>query len=115
MKTDTENKTKTIDDRSVDQGRRKALAKLGMLAVAAYAAPMLMTLSEAHASSGGGSGSGMTGSGAGSTRTTGGSSTTISTGSSTGGGAGGGNAWQPANKVATSSKAPFLSKLVFIM
>jgi hypothetical protein len=44
--------------------RRQLLVRLGLLAGAAYAAPVLLQLSEAHASgSGGGKGSGKKGSG----------------------------------------------------
>ena len=48
-----------INEESVDIGRRKALSRLGLAASAAYAAPVLMTLSQsAHASGGDGGGGG---------------------------------------------------------
>ena len=50
------------DRNTVDMARRKALAKLGILTIAAYAAPVLMTLSEAHGKDSSGS-SGSSGSG----------------------------------------------------
>lgn len=51
MKSNTNAKNKAI-------GRRQALARIGLLAGAAYAAPTLLQLSQAHASGGGGGGSG---------------------------------------------------------
>ena len=59
-------KLETIEnsEETVDLGRRSALSRLGLAASAAYAAPVLMTLSQsAHASSGGGSGGGNSGGG----------------------------------------------------
>jgi hypothetical protein len=51
-------------EETVDLGRRSALSRLGLAASVAYAAPVLMTLSQsAHASSGGGSGGGNSGGG----------------------------------------------------
>jgi hypothetical protein len=56
--------TTEISEELVDLGRRSALSRLGLAASAAYAAPLLMTLSQsAHASSGGGSGGGNSGGG----------------------------------------------------
>lgn len=48
MNEDIENQTET--EESIDTERRKALSKLGLVASAAYASPVLMTLSKsAHA------------------------------------------------------------------
>ena len=45
-------KNKSNNPEQVDLSRRKALSRLGMVATAVYAAPVLMTLSQsAHASS----------------------------------------------------------------
>ena len=44
-----DNKTENHED--IDLGRRNAFRKLGLAATAVYAAPALMTLSQAHASS----------------------------------------------------------------
>ena len=54
-------KLETIEnsEETVNLGRRSALSRLGLAATAAYAAPVLMTLSQsAHASSGGGNSGG---------------------------------------------------------
>ncbi len=59
-------KLETIEnsEETVDLGRRSALSRLGLAATVAYAAPVLMTLSQsAHASSGSGSGGGNSGGG----------------------------------------------------
>ena len=59
-------KLETIEnsEETVNLGRRSALSRLGLAATAAYAAPVLMTLSQsAHASSGSGSGGGNSGGG----------------------------------------------------
>lgn len=61
-------KLETIENsqETVDLGRRSALSRLGLAASAAYAAPVLMTLSQsAHASSNGSSGGGGGGSNSG--------------------------------------------------
>ena len=61
-------KLETIEnsEETVDLGRRSALSRLGLAASAAYAAPVLMTLSQsAHASSNGSSGGGGSNSGGG--------------------------------------------------
>ena len=61
-------KLETIEnsEETVDLGRRSALSRLGLAASAAYAAPVLMTLSQsAHASSNGSSGGGGGGSNSG--------------------------------------------------
>lgn len=42
---------KTDSHEEIDLTRRKALGRLGLAASAVYAAPVLMTLSQAHASS----------------------------------------------------------------
>ena len=48
-----------LGDETIDTSRRSALSRLGLVATAAYAAPVLMTLSKsAHASGGSGGGSG---------------------------------------------------------
>ena len=60
--------TNENSEETVDLGRRSALSRLGLAASAAYAAPVLMTLSQsAHAkgSSGGGDSGGNSGSGGG--------------------------------------------------
>ena len=54
---------KEVREDQVDMDRRKALAKLGMMAVAAYAAPLLLKVSDAHAKGSGGSGGSGGGSG----------------------------------------------------
>jgi len=56
-----------ISEETVDFGRRSALSRLGLAASAAYAAPVLMTLSQsAHASGGDGGGGSNSGGGGGS-------------------------------------------------
>ena len=73
-----------INEESVDIGRRKALSRLGLAASAAYAAPVLMTLSQsAHASSNGSSGGGGSSNGGGDNSGSGGS-TSGSEGSTSG-------------------------------
>ena len=54
-----------INEETIDTSRRSALSRLGLAASAAYAAPLLVTLSQsAHASGGGGnSGGGNSGGG----------------------------------------------------
>lgn len=47
---------KSSSDSETRVGRRQALARLGLGAAAIYAAPSVLSLSEAHAGSGGGSG-----------------------------------------------------------
>ena len=59
---DDTNKKEVRED-NVDMDRRKALAKLGIMAVAAYAAPLLLKISDAHAKGSGGSGGSGGGSG----------------------------------------------------
>ena len=54
---------KEVRKEDVDIDRRKALAKLGFMAVAAYAAPLLLKISDAHAKGSGGSGGSGGGSG----------------------------------------------------
>ena len=67
MKKVQKNMSHQSDKNTVDMSRRKALAKLGILTICAYAAPVLMTLSKAHGKdSSGSSGSSGSGSGGGS-------------------------------------------------
>ncbi len=54
---------KEVREDNVDMDRRKTLAKLGIMAVAAYAAPLLLKISDAHAKGSGGSGGSGGGSG----------------------------------------------------
>ena len=56
----TKDKTPKISEEdAVDTDRRRALSRLGLVATAAYAAPVLMTISQsAHASRGGSGGGG---------------------------------------------------------
>ena len=55
------------ENENIDSGRRRALARLGLVAAAGYAVPTLLSLTSAHAdssgASGGGSGGGDSGSG----------------------------------------------------
>ena len=69
MKHYESDESKQVVEDNVNLSRRNALVKLGLLAVATYAAPLFLKLSDAHASSGGfggGSGGGSGGSGGGS-------------------------------------------------
>jgi len=82
-------------EENVDMDRRKALAKLGIMAVAAYAAPLLLKISDAHAKggsggsggSGGGSGGGSRGDSGGGSRGSGASGASGGTGASSSSGA----------------------------
>ena len=51
-------------EQNVNIGRREALAKLGLMAVVTYAAPLILKISDAHAKGGSG-GSGGSGGGSG--------------------------------------------------
>ena len=49
----------TIENKDdINMGRRQALTKLGLMAVATYAAPLMLKISDAHAKGGSGGGSG---------------------------------------------------------
>ena len=78
---------KVIED-DANLTRRKALAKLGLLAVATYAAPLFLKISDAHAGGGSGGGSGGDSGGSGSSGGSGGGSHGGSGGSSHGGSGG---------------------------
>lgn len=72
-----------IETSGVDKDRRRALSRLGLVATAAYAAPVLMTISQsAHASSGGSGGGSGNGTGGGSGSGSGGGSGSGSRGGS---------------------------------
>jgi hypothetical protein len=74
-----------ISEETVDLGRRSALSRLGLAATAAYAAPVLMTLSQsAHASGGDGGGGGGSNSGGGGSNSSGGDSSSGSSGLTSG-------------------------------
>ena len=74
-----------ISEETVDLGRRSALSRLGLAATAAYAAPVLMTLSQsAHASGGDGGGGSNSGGGGGSNSGGGGGSNSGGSDSSSG-------------------------------
>ncbi|MDH5353758.1 MAG: hypothetical protein OEY09_04865 [Gammaproteobacteria bacterium] len=54
-----------LGDETIDTSRRSALSRLGLVATAAYAAPVLMTLSKSAHASGGSGGGGRSGGGSG--------------------------------------------------
>ena len=81
-----------INEETIDTSRRSALSRLGLAASAAYAAPLLVTLSQsAHASGGGGNSGGGNSGGSNSNGTSGATSGTSGATSGTSGTSDGGD------------------------
>ena len=58
MDHDNNSANKNLKIPKIDEGRREAITKIGLLSLAAYVAPLILTISSAHASGGSGGGSG---------------------------------------------------------